>query len=295
MSDFYCRILLPGKLLASEKSEYQQIDIFQTGKGKALVLDGLIQFHTLDEFIYHEMSVHFPLFYHPNPERILVLGGGDGFILREVLKYQSVKEVVLVDLDGKVVELCKKHFAEENGGSLDNPKVKLIIDDALKYADTSAEKFDVVIMDLVDPYGPGAKLYAKETIEKFSKLLKEDGIISTHCEDSAFPNHVGLKMYSQLSKLFKHSKIGLAYMKSFDGLWTFVVLSNAELIPKNKETPQLKLRYFEPEKEPSYTKLPPFLEEKLKHYTENGFDKLAETPVLTRRMKLSDTLDSVLE
>jgi len=95
LNNFYYRLLVPEKKIASEKSEYQQIDIVETKDGnKALILDGTIQLYTGDEFIYHEMVVHLPFIHHPNPEKVLVLGGGDGFLAREALKYNSLKEIV---------------------------------------------------------------------------------------------------------------------------------------------------------------------------------------------------------
>ena len=144
MDDLYCRILLPGETLVSEKTVFQQMDIVRTRNGKALILDGSLQLHTVDEFIYHEMLVHLPMIHHPDPKSVLVLGGGDGFLLREILKYKSVAEIVLVDIDEVVVKSCRKHFSEETGNSFDDPRVRLVIDDAMHYADRAAREFDVI-------------------------------------------------------------------------------------------------------------------------------------------------------
>ncbi|MBD3210391.1 methyltransferase domain-containing protein [Candidatus Micrarchaeota archaeon] len=295
LNNFYYRIFSPHEVVVSEKSDYQEIDIVRTADGnKALILDGTIQFYTADEFIYHEMVVHLPFVHHPKPERILVLGGGDGFLAREALKYRSAKEITIVDLDERVVELCKKHFAEETSQSFQDPRVKIISDDAMKFAEYCKDKYDVIIMDLVDPYGPGAELYSEGTIKKFAGLLKEDGILATHCEDSSYPYFVGLKIYSRLSKMFPFHKPGLAYVKSFDGLWTFAVLSNKELKACNPETGSLELKFFEPEKLECYTKLPPHLKKKLEQFREKGFEKLAEGMVLMRKISPSDRVKDLL-
>jgi spermidine synthase len=294
MDDLYCRILLPEEIIISEKSGFQQIDIVRTKSGKALILDGLLQLHTPDEFIYHEMLVHFPMIHHPHPERVLVLGGGDGFLLREILKYSSVKEVVLVDIDERVVELCKEHFAKENRRSFEDERVNVIIDDALNFAEKDSGGFDVLIMDLVEPYGIGEKLYTKESIAGFSALLKEDGIFATHCEDAMGNNHIGLKIFALLSNMFPYSKPAFSYLRSFDGLWTYAVHSKQELRPQNEETAQTERLYFEPESYERYSWLPPYLREKLEDYKKNGFEKLVESDVSTKRVKYSDTLEEMI-
>jgi spermidine synthase len=280
--------MAPDIVLESKKSEFQQIDIVEFSGEKALILDGFLQVYTRDEFIYHEMLGHFPLSHHPNPERVLVLGAGDGFLLRELLKYDSVREIVLVDIDKDVVELSKKHFSKENGNSLDDERVKVIVADALKYADECKEQFDVVIMDLI-AYESGAELYTNETVEKFIRLMKEDGVFATHGDDSSAPNYIGVKLFSMISKHFKDSKAAGIYIPSFDSLWTFMVFSNKELSICNPEDPETK--FFERNRDYSY---PPFLKDKLKHFNENGFEKFVSTKYRTKRITLDQSFESVL-
>ncbi len=288
MNGLYHKIMVPDRVLESKKSEFQQIDIVEFSGEKALILDGFMQVYTRDEFIYHEMLGHFPLSHHPNPERVLVLGAGDGFLLRELLKYKSVKEIVLVDIDKDVVELSKKHFSKENGNSFDDSRVKVIIADALKFADESNEKFDVVIMDLI-AYESGAELYNKETVRKFMGLMKDDGVFATHADDSSAPNYIGVKLFSMISKLFKNRKAAGVYIPSFDSLWTFMVFSNKKLAICNPESPPTK--FFEMGRDYSY---PPFLKEKLVEFDEKGFDKFVRTKYSIKRITLSQSFESVL-
>ncbi len=288
MNGIYHRVIVPDKVLLSTKSKFQQIDVIELGGQKALIIDNFIQYWCGDEFIYHEMLAHFPLSHHPKPERILLLGAGDGFLLRELLKYSAVKEIVIVDIDEKIVEIAKEYFSEENKHSFDDPRVKVIIDDALHFADTTDHKFDVVIMDLI-AYEAGSELYSEETVLKFKSLMKENGIFATHGDDSADVNHIGLKLFSKLSKLFPFSKIGLTYIPSFDSLWTFMVLSNHEISQKNDEQIETKFYEFGRDYSPA-----PFLLQKLEEYKKNGFEKFVETKFISKRVKLSEKLEDLL-
>ncbi len=289
LGGFYHKILVPDKILVSEKSRYQSIDIVELNKQKALLLDNFMHVWAEDEFIYHEMLAHFPLLYHPRPVRVLVLGAGDGFLLRELLKYKSIKEIVLVDVDKKVVDLCKKHFSEENCRSFDDPRVKVVISDVVKYADRNHDKFDVVILGIMAHEGTTG-LYEPETLKKFLKFVKDDGIFATHGDDASPPNYVGIKLYARISKLFNHSRIGLAYVPSFESLWAFMVFSNNILVPQIME--RVKTRFFEPERD---YHLPPFLKEKYEYYSKYGFESLIETKLASKRIKLNQKLKDIIK
>ncbi len=129
-------------------SKYQTIDIVETRlHGKMLFLDGVAQSAERDEFIYHELLVHPAMFAHPNPEKVLVIGGAEGATLREVLKHQTVKRAVLVDIDGELVEICKQYLPGWHQGSFDDPRVEVVIGDGRDYVVKCNEKFDVIIID----------------------------------------------------------------------------------------------------------------------------------------------------
>lgn len=280
--------MVPDKVLVSRKSEFQKIEIVEFSGQKALILDDFLQVYTRDEFIYHEMLAHFPMMRHPRPEKILVLGAGDGFLMRELLKYKSVRQVTLVDIDREVVEFSKEHFHEETGGSMDDPRAKIIIDDAFAFAGRTEERFDVIIMDLV-AYESGADLYTADNIRKFMGLMAEGGIFATHGDDACAPNHVGIKLFSMISKLFPHSEAAAAYVPSFDSLWTFMVFSKSGISMRNPERPDT--RYFEPGRDYS---LPPYLKEKLKEYDKKGFDGFLRSGITMKRVSLSDSINDIL-
>ncbi len=293
LSEYYCRFLLPSKIIESRKSRYQNIDVVDYNGNKALMLDGFIQFHESDEFVYHEMAVHLPMSYHKNPEKILVLGGGDGILLRELLKYKSVKKITLIDIDEEVIEVSKKHFAHIHKNSFEDPRVEIRVEDALKFVDDTEEKYDVIIMDLVDPFGFGEKLYTKDAIRRMARPLKEDGIFATHVEDAWQENYTAVKLFIRIRESFKHAKLATAYIKSFEGLWGFVVMSNNELIVRNKEVPET--RYFEKDRISEYTNPPKHLRKAIERFEKEGFEKLAEIEPVAKKVNLDQTIEEILK
>lgn len=166
------------RILAYGKTAYQEMSIVETGAyGKALVLDGKWQSSTGDEFLYHEPLVHPALIQHGRVKSVLILGGGEGATVREALRWRSVERVVMVDIDGEVVEACRRHLPEMHQGAFDDPRVELVIGDALKYLDDCEERWDVVISDLSDPIeeGPSFQLFTREYFEQIKHILADDG------------------------------------------------------------------------------------------------------------------------
>ncbi|MEB3859710.1 MAG: spermidine synthase, partial [Desulfurococcales archaeon] len=138
------------------KSRYQEIVVLEYEElGKALVLDGKTQSTEYDEFVYHEALVQPAMVLHGNPERVLVLGGGEGATVREVLKFKSVREVVMVDIDEEVVRVSREMLPEWHAGAFDDPRLRLVIGDGYEYVEGSGESFDVIIADLADPIEAG--------------------------------------------------------------------------------------------------------------------------------------------
>ena len=148
--------------LYSDRSEFQKIDIVQTeSHGKLLAHDGMVMVTEKDEFIYHDMIAHVPMFVHPNPKNVLVIGGGDGGTVREVLRHPSVEKVTMVEIDGMVVEACKK-FIPQTSKDLQDPRVQLHIADGVDFVKNTEEKFDVVLVDSSDPIGPATPLFNQD-------------------------------------------------------------------------------------------------------------------------------------
>ena len=166
------------KVFAYKKTAYQEMYIVETGiYGKALVLDGKWQSCTGDEFLYHEPLVHPAMICHGSPGKVLVLGGGEGATIREVFRWKDVKKVAMVDIDGEVVETCRQYLPEMHTNAFDDPRLQLIIGDALEFLDTSSESWDVVISDLSDPIeeGPSFQLFTKDYFEKILRVLTPGG------------------------------------------------------------------------------------------------------------------------
>jgi spermidine synthase len=164
--------------LAEEKSAYQRIRIFDTvANGRVLTLDDIVQITTRDESAYAEMLTHLPMLEHGKVERVMIVGGGDLSIADEALKHKSVKEVVLVDIDGRVVELCREHFAEINAKAFRDKRLKVEIADAFEYLGQPESKgrFDLIVADRPDPVGPGKALFGETFYDRVKHALKRGG------------------------------------------------------------------------------------------------------------------------
>ena len=197
--------LKADKILHETKTEHQHLVIFENETwGRVLMLDGVCQLTTSDEFVYHEMMAHVPLMALSNPHRVLVVGGGDGGVLREVLKHPSVAKATLCEIDRSVVDLSLEHYPEIAGGSLDDPRTDLVIADGLKYVAESREKFDAIIVDSSEPIGPSAVLHTPEFFADCKRALTDDGILVTQNGlPFLFPDHLEGTTRA-FGSLFKH-------------------------------------------------------------------------------------------
>ena len=219
------------KILYQGKSQYQEIEVAELEHiGKVLILDGKIQSSLLDEYVYHEALVHPAMILHGKPERVLILGGGEGATAREVLRFKTVKEVVMVDIDREVIEVAKKYLPEWHKGALEDPRLKLIIGDGFEYVEknTSKEKFDVIIADLADPIeaGPAYKLYTKEFYEMIKGLLKSGGVFVTQATSLSYMVNVHAIIRNTIASVFKYVASYSIFIKSFDDEWSFVIASD---------------------------------------------------------------------
>ena len=215
------------KVIAEEKTPYQRALLVELARfGKALILDGKIQSTITDEFIYHEALVHPLLLSINNPEKILILGGGEGATLREVLKHKTIKNVTMVDIDPVVIDFAKKYLQEWHQGAFDNPKSKLVIEDGYKFIKETKEKFDAVVIDLTDPIkdSPSQMLYTKEFYEEVKRISKW-GIV-TQATSPSFSLETFSIIYNTIKHVFKKVSAGITYVPAFDGLWGFVYASD---------------------------------------------------------------------
>lgn len=177
-----CMSLKVDKVLFHGKSKYQDVLVFKsTDYGNVLVLDGVIQCTERDEFSYQEMITHVPMCSHPNPENVLVIGGGDGGVVREILKHDCVKTVTQCEIDELVIDMCKKYLPKMASG-YDNPKLTQHIGDGFKFMEEHPNSFDVIITDSSDPEGPAEALFQKSYFQLMKKALKPNGIVCSQGE-----------------------------------------------------------------------------------------------------------------
>ena len=168
------------KLLHEVRTEHQHLVIFENPRmGRVMALDGVIQTTEADEFIYHEMLTHVPILAHGNARRVLIIGGGDGGMLREVTKHASVEHITMVEIDGTVVDMCKQFLSNHSNGAYDDPRLNLVIDDGMRFVANTTEKFDVIISDSTDPIGPGEVLFSENFYQACHRCLNEGGILVT--------------------------------------------------------------------------------------------------------------------
>ena len=194
------------KPLYSAQSKFQKVEILSSeGLGNILTLYELMMTTEKDEFFYHEMIVHIPMCSHPCPESVLVIGGGDGGTVREVLRHKTVKNVELCEIDGLVIEASKK-FLPTIAGKLDDPRVKIFVEDAIEYIKDKKACYDVVLIDSTDPMGPGEGLFTDEFYTNIKESLKKGGIVVAQSESPfAQPKEMRM-MYRLLHKVFKTVK-----------------------------------------------------------------------------------------
>lgn len=209
------------KVLYKGKSDFQEIEIVETTKfGRMMLLDGIIMLYDKYEYCYHEMIAHVPLFAHPNPERVLVIGGGDGGTAREVIKHDKVKECVMVEIDGLVVEKSKEYFPKIAEG-FSNPKLTLLIDDGIKYIKENVGSFDVVIIDSTDPIGPAEGLFTEEFYKEVFNTLKDDGICVAQAENPFFYPEIQKEYFGMLKRVFPYVSMYLSNIPFYpSGTWS---------------------------------------------------------------------------
>ena len=193
------------EIIYSGKTKYQLVDIVKTRDyGLALILDGLLQSAEIDEYVYHESLVHPVMISHPNPKKVLIVGGGEGATAREVERYDMVEEIEMVDLDGELIELVKKYLPWSREG-FNDPRLKLTIMEGREYLSKQPDgKYDIIIMDATDPteFSPAIKLYTREFYQLAFKKLKDDGILVTQSSSPAHTLKLTLSILKTIKSIF---------------------------------------------------------------------------------------------
>ncbi len=180
LHDGYAQSLSVDKVLYDNTSNFQHIQVFENRQfGRVLTLDGVVQTTQGDEFIYHEMLTHVPILAHGNARNVLIIGGGDGGIAREVLRHQSVEAVTMAEIDEGVIAFSKTYLPSLSDGAFDDPRLKLVIADGANFMANSVDKYDVIIIDSTDPIGPGEVLFTDNFYSDAKKCLADGGVMVT--------------------------------------------------------------------------------------------------------------------
>lgn len=262
------------RVLYEEETGQQHLVIFENGLfGRMMTLDGITQVTERDEFIYHEMMTHVPILAHGNAKRVLIIGGGDGGILREVVRHESVEHVTMVEIDPAVTDFCKQQLPQISAGAFDDPRLDLVFADGAKFVEETGDSYDVVIVDSTDPIGPGEVLFREEFYRAAKARLTPGGVIVTQ---NGVPFMQGDELAATMEKfrrLFKVASCYLATIPTYVGGpmamgWgtddeTLKSVSLEEL-EKRFEKAGLVTRYYTPEVHKAAFALPRYVQDCLK-------------------------------
>jgi len=234
-----------NRVLYHTKSPYQEILVFENPFfGKVLVLDGVVQLTERDEFIYHEMLAHVPLMAHPEPKKVLIIGGGDGGTLREVLKHKTVEEAVLVDIDKEVIETSKKFFPTLSK-AFDDPRAIVVNEDGFKYLQDYENEFDVIIVDSTDPVGYAYALTTEEFFKMVFRALKEGGIYVGQSESIHYHLDIVRRFQNNLKAVFPIVDLYTAVIPTYAGYWwTFSIASKKYNVREPKKVKDFETKYY---------------------------------------------------
>lgn len=212
------------KQLYSAVSPFQRIDVFESPEfGRFLTLDGYMMLTEKDEFIYHEMIVHPALAVNPRIENVLVIGAGDGGVARELSRYASIKTIDVVEIDEMVINVCKQYLPQTARG-FDDKRVNILIQDGLKYIRSVEDRYDLIIVDSTDPFGPGEGLFTKEFYGNCYKALRDDGIMVNQHESPFYENDAIAmqRAHKRIIKNFPISRVYQAHIPTYpSGHWLF--------------------------------------------------------------------------
>lgn len=258
--------------LFSAQSEVQRIDVLESKDfGKILVVDGDLMLTERDEFIYHEMITHIPMAVHPHVEKVLVIGAGDGGVVRELVRYPEIQRIDLVEIDEMVVEVCKKYLPK-TACRLDDERVEIHYEDGLKFIRRCKEEYDLIIVDSTDPFGPGEGLFTREFYGNCYKALKEDGIMVNQHE-SPFYEEDALacqRAHRNITESFPISRVYQAHIPTYpSGHWLFGFASKKyhplrDLREKEWNDRGITTRYYTTTLHKGAFYLPAYVEELLK-------------------------------
>lgn len=261
-----------NRQLYSVQSDYQRIDVFDTKEfGKVLALDGYVMMTERDEFIFHEMLVHLPMAVHPNVRKVLIIGGGDGGVVRELSHYSEIERIDLVELDPLLVEVCKKYLPTTSC-RMDEERLNVYCTDALRFVRSRENEYDLIIVDSTDPFGPGEILFTKEFYGNCYKALTEDGIMIHHNESPFYMEEAAWcqRIHKRVCDIFEESAVYQAHLPSYpSGHWLFGFASKKyhpinDLLAEKWNMRGIHTRYYTTRLHQGAFALPAYVEELLR-------------------------------
>lgn len=235
------------QIYVSEKTAFQELQMVETEEwGNMLILDDMVMTTEKDEFVYHEMVAHVPLFTHPNPKDVLIVGGGDGGVIREVLKHPSVEKVTLIEIDGKVIEYSKQYLPTI-ASSFDNERVEVKVEDGFMFIANSKNAYDVIMVDSTEPVGPAVNLFSHGFYAGIREALKEDGLFVAQSDNPWFKAELIQQVYRDVKKIFPVTRLYTASVPTYpSGLWTFTIGSKIHdpLKVKQQRFHEIETKYY---------------------------------------------------
>lgn len=261
-----------NRQLFSGQSNFQRIDVFESKEfGRFLTLDGYMMLTEKDEFIYHEMITHVPLAVHPCVKKVLVIGAGDGGVIRELTRYTGIEQIDMVEIDPLVVEVCRKYLPQTSC-RLDDPRVSIFYEDGLKFIRSRENEYDLIIVDSTDPFGPGEGLFTKEFYGNCYKALKEDGIMVNQHESPFYADDAIAcqRAHKRIVESFPISRVYQAHIPTYpSGHWLFGFASKRyhpvhDLNAVGWNLLGINTRYYTPRVHAGAFALPAYVEELLR-------------------------------
>ena len=275
MSDFWVTEAMNGfgmtvqveAELCRRQSKFQKIELYQTAKlGRLLLLDGIIQLTDFDEFAYHEMMANLPLFAHENPRRVLVIGGGDGGVLRELGRHPELEVMDICEIDEEVIRVAREFLPEISCG-FDDPRVKIHIADGSEFVRNHPEEYDVIVVDSTDPGGPGAPLFGEEFYRNMKRALRPGGVIATQAESPYLLPDIVARLHGVCRRIFRSAGYASILVPTYPtGTIGACVASDRESVS-----------------EPARP-VPPEMAEKLRYYTEDVHRAAFANPAFVKKL-----------
>ncbi|MBT5229479.1 MAG: polyamine aminopropyltransferase [Methylococcales bacterium] len=255
--DAYAQQFTVDKIYFESKTDHQHLMIFHNALfGRVMVLDGIVQTTEKDEFIYHEMLTHLPILAHGNVKRVLIIGGGDGGMIREVCKHQSVRHITQVEIDQAVIDMAKQYLPNHSQGAYDDARVNIVINDGMAFVKETNERFDVIISDSTDPIGPGESLFSQNFYACCQSCLNPGGVLVTQNGVAYMQQDEVSATATKLAPLFQDWHFFTAAVPTYvGGAMTFswatddqaLRQQSVDLIQARYQVANIETRYYTPE------------------------------------------------